>query len=41
VSIGIALFPQHGASIASLAEAADRALYAAKHAGRGTYSLAV
>ncbi len=40
VSIGIALYPQHGASIASLAEAADRALYAAKHAGRDTFAIA-
>lgn len=40
VSIGIALYPQHGASMASLAEAADRALYAAKHAGRDTFAMA-
>lgn len=41
VSIGVALYPQHGASMKSLAEAADRALYAAKHAGRDTFALAV
>ena len=40
VSIGVALYPRHGASIAVLAEAADRALYAAKHAGRDTFALA-
>jgi diguanylate cyclase (GGDEF)-like protein len=34
VSIGIALFPQDGASARELTEASDRALYAAKRAGR-------
>ncbi|GAA3448448.1 GGDEF domain-containing protein [Dactylosporangium matsuzakiense] len=41
VSIGIAVFPHHGATGAAVLEAADDALYAAKAAGRDTYRLAV
>jgi two-component system, cell cycle response regulator len=34
VSVGVAVFPEHGDSYASLVEAADRALYRAKQEGR-------
>lgn len=34
ISIGVALFPQHGEDLQALKESADRALYRAKHAGR-------
>ncbi|GAA2376070.1 diguanylate cyclase [Dactylosporangium salmoneum] len=40
VSIGIAVFPVHGATGAAVLEAADDALYAAKAGGRDTYRLA-
>ena len=40
VSIGIALFPQHGRTREALLAASDDALYAAKAAGRDRYSLA-
>jgi two-component system cell cycle response regulator len=40
VSIGIAVFPEHGATAQEVLDAADEALYAAKHAGRDTYRLA-
>jgi diguanylate cyclase (GGDEF)-like protein len=40
VSIGIAVYPEHGATAQQLLDAADDALYAAKHAGRDTYRLA-
>lgn len=33
-SVGVALFPSHGVDIKSLAQAADRALYRAKQAGK-------
>lgn len=33
-SIGVAAFPEHGASLGETIEAADRALYRAKHEGR-------
>jgi diguanylate cyclase (GGDEF)-like protein len=36
VSIGIALFPQHGLTIDALLRHADRALYSSKHSGGGT-----
>ncbi|WP_027134640.1 diguanylate cyclase domain-containing protein [Geminicoccus roseus] len=36
-SLGIALFPEHGAAAQELFVAADRALYAAKQAGRATW----
>jgi diguanylate cyclase (GGDEF)-like protein/PAS domain S-box-containing protein len=39
-SIGIAIFPQDGASELLLKKAADQALYAAKAAGRNTYRMA-
>ena len=34
ISMGLATFPQHGATLEALIERADQALYAAKHAGR-------
>jgi diguanylate cyclase (GGDEF)-like protein len=37
VSAGIAVYPDHGGSVAEVLEAADDALYAAKAAGRDTY----
>lgn len=40
VSIGIAVFPEHGDSAQEVLDAADEALYAAKNAGRDTYRLA-
>lgn len=40
VSIGIAVFPEHGANAQQVLDAADEALYAAKNAGRDTYRLA-
>lgn len=39
-SAGVALFPAHGPGVAALFEAADRALYAAKLAGKNCYRLA-
>jgi diguanylate cyclase (GGDEF)-like protein len=33
-SVGIAMFPEHGATLRALSSAADAALYKAKHAGR-------
>jgi diguanylate cyclase (GGDEF)-like protein len=41
VSIGIAVFPDHGLAGPHVLEAADAALYAAKAAGRDTFRLAV
>jgi len=40
VSIGVAVFPEHGAGADQVLAAADDALYAAKNAGRDTYRLA-
>jgi two-component system, cell cycle response regulator len=40
VSIGVAVFPEHGVTAEQVLEAADDALYAAKKAGRDTYRLA-
>jgi two-component system, cell cycle response regulator len=40
VSIGIAVFPQHGSGGRAVLEIADQALYAAKAAGRDTFRLA-
>jgi predicted signal transduction protein with EAL and GGDEF domain len=40
VSIGIAVYPEHGTTAQQVMDAADDALYAAKHAGRDTYRLA-
>lgn len=34
VSAGLAVYPRHGADVETLLQAADHALYAAKHAGR-------
>jgi two-component system, cell cycle response regulator len=39
-SIGIAVYPQHGATAGSLLRAADNALYAAKAAGRDCWRVA-
>ena len=36
-SVGVAMFPQHGATQAELYKSADLALYEAKHAGRNTW----
>jgi two-component system cell cycle response regulator len=41
VSIGIAVFPDHGGTGAAVLDAADDALYAAKAAGRDTYRVAM
>jgi diguanylate cyclase (GGDEF)-like protein len=41
VSIGVAVYPDHGTTAQQLLGAADDALYAAKAAGRDTYRLAV
>jgi diguanylate cyclase (GGDEF)-like protein len=41
VSIGIAVYPEHGVTSQQVLDAADDALYAAKAAGRDTYRLAV
>jgi diguanylate cyclase (GGDEF)-like protein len=40
VSIGIAVYPEHGGTAQQVLDAADDALYAAKKAGRDTYRLA-
>ena len=40
VSIGVAVFPEHGETVQEVLAAADDALYAAKAAGRDTYRLA-
>jgi len=40
VSIGIAVYPEHGSTAQQVLDAADDALYAAKDAGRDTYRLA-
>ncbi|HEY0000930.1 MAG TPA: diguanylate cyclase [Actinoplanes sp.] len=37
VSIGVAVFPEHGTTADQVLQAADAALYAAKRAGRDTY----
>ncbi|MEW6765874.1 MAG: diguanylate cyclase [Pseudomonadota bacterium] len=39
-SIGAARWPEHGEDASALLDAADRAMYAAKHAGRGAFRLA-
>ena len=40
VSIGVAVFPDHGSSASALVRSADSALYAAKEAGRDGYQIA-
>ena len=40
VSVGVAVYPEHGENSPQVLAAADRALYAAKKAGRDTYRLA-
>jgi diguanylate cyclase (GGDEF)-like protein len=40
VSVGVAVFPRHARTAAGIVDAADAALYAAKHAGRDTFALA-
>jgi diguanylate cyclase (GGDEF)-like protein len=40
VSIGIAVYPEHGSTAQQVLDAADDALYVAKKAGRDTYRLA-
>jgi diguanylate cyclase (GGDEF)-like protein len=40
LSIGVALYPQHAGGADDLLRAADRALYAAKHAGRDRVAVA-
>ncbi|MBU2663002.1 diguanylate cyclase [Actinoplanes bogorensis] len=40
VSIGVAVYPEHGENSPQVLSSADRALYAAKNAGRDTYRLA-
>jgi diguanylate cyclase (GGDEF)-like protein len=40
VSIGIAVYPEHGSTAQQVVDAADDALYVAKKAGRDTYRLA-
>lgn len=39
-SIGIAIYPQHGTSAETLMRASDKAMYAAKHAGKNGYAVA-
>ncbi|NEV64267.1 diguanylate cyclase [Thiorhodococcus minor] len=39
-SIGVALYPEHGAAMSVLLRAADLAMYAAKHAGKDRVALA-
>jgi len=40
VSIGIALFPQHGDTVERILNAADNAMYRSKNAGRNCYTFA-
>jgi diguanylate cyclase (GGDEF)-like protein len=40
ISVGVAVFPQHGISPKELMAAADTALYEAKHAGRDQVAMA-
>jgi diguanylate cyclase (GGDEF)-like protein len=40
ISIGVAMYPQHGDSLDQLLSLADRALYDAKHLGRNRVVLA-
>lgn len=38
-SIGMAIYPEHGANQATLLKHADQAMYQAKHAGKGRYQI--
>lgn len=40
LSVGVAVFPEHGATSAAILKAADTALYQAKHAGRNRVIMA-
>jgi diguanylate cyclase (GGDEF)-like protein len=40
VSVGVAVYPRHARTATGILDAADAALYAAKHAGRDTFVLA-
>jgi len=40
ISIGVASYPLHGNEVEDIVRAADKALYAAKHAGKNTVALA-
>jgi diguanylate cyclase (GGDEF)-like protein len=40
VSVGVAVYPRHSRTATGILDAADAALYAAKHAGRDTFVLA-
>jgi diguanylate cyclase (GGDEF)-like protein len=40
LSIGVAVFPEHGESSTAILKAADAALYRAKHAGRNRVCMA-
>ena len=40
MSVGLAMFPEHGSDAGALLEAADRAMYRAKAAGGGRLALA-
>jgi diguanylate cyclase (GGDEF)-like protein len=41
ISVGVALFPDHGSSIEALIDVADRAMYASKEMGRNRVTLAL
>ena len=38
-SVGVAIYPENGQSLAELVASADAALYAAKEGGRNTYRM--
>ena len=39
-SVGLAMFPTHGTEASALVQAADHAMYQAKHSGKGRYMIA-